>query len=188
MNKEASVDSCTFVAFDFETTGLYPASDKIIEFGAVRFRAGEILGEFSELANPGIPVHEDAARVSGITTEMLADKKPVSELLPSFMTFLDDAILIAHNAGFDAAFLRAALGEHGAGELHNVIIDTQILAQKAFPKQRSYGLQNLVTMLGIPPNTAHRAYDDAVMCMKVFRSCVDALSFMGDLELGEVLT
>ena len=188
MNMDAAVDTVTFTAFDFETTGLYPASDRIIEFGAVRFRGSEMLAEFGALADPGIPIHEDARKVSGISAEMLAGKPAVQVVLPEFMEFVGDSILIAHNAGFDAGFLRAALQEHGYGELSNLIIDTQVLAQRAYPRQRSYGLQNLIAMLGIPPNTAHRALDDAVMCMKLFRACVQELSFMGDLPLSDVLT
>ena len=59
---------------------------------------------------------------------------------------------------------------------------------KAFPRRKSYGLQNLAVELGLPPNRAHRACDDAIMCMRLFNRCVDELSFMGELELGEVLT
>jgi DNA polymerase III alpha subunit (gram-positive type) len=97
-------------------------------------------------------------------------------------------VLLAHNASFDAGFLRAALQETGLGELDNLIIDTQALAQRAFPRLKSYALQSLVEHLGIPPNNAHRALDDSVVCMKLFLSCAEALSFMGQLSLEEVLT
>ena len=69
-----------------------------------------------------------------------------------------------------------------------MVIDTQLLAIKAFPKRKSYALQNLATELNLPRNRAHRAKDDAEMCMKLFLACVEALSFMGDLPLSEVLT
>ncbi|MDA3950043.1 MAG: 3'-5' exonuclease [Spirochaeta sp.] len=182
------VTEFTFVAFDFETTGLHPAVDRVVEFGAVRFTVGTEVAEFEELANPGMPINADAARVSGITDEMVAGKSPVDAVLPRFMEFVGDAILIAHNAEFDTSFLRAELQRAGLPTVENLIIDTQTLGQKAFPGKKSYSLQNLVEMLGIPGNTAHRARDDARQCMRLFEHCVQAMSFMGDLPLADVLT
>lgn len=182
------VASVTFVAFDFETTGLYPASDRIVEFGAVKFRAGEEIDRFERLANPGIPIGADAAAVSGISDADVAGEAPVADVLPEFVGFLEDAVLMAHNAPFDLGFLRAAVQRLGQADIGNTIIDTQVLAMKAFPRRKSYGLQNLAVELGLPPNRAHRACDDAIMCMRLFNRCVDELSFMGELELGEVLT
>ena len=182
------VTDFTFVAFDFETTGLHPAVDRIVEFGAVRFVVGSEQAEFEELSDPGVPIPDEAARVSGITTGMVVGKPAVEAVLPRFMTFAGSAILLAHNAEFDSGFLRAELQRAGMPTVENLIIDTQVLAQKAFPGKKSYSLQNLVEMLGIPANTAHRARDDARQCMRLFEHCVQALSFMGDLPLADVLT
>lgn len=182
------VGSVTFVAFDFETTGLYPATDRIVEFGAVKFRGGEEIGRFERLANPGIPIGADAAAVSGISNADVAGETPVEEVVPEFVAFLEDTVLMAHNAPFDLGFLRAAVQRLGHADIGNTIIDTQLLAMKAFPRRKSYGLQNLATELSLPPNRAHRAFDDAVMCMRLFTRCVEELSFMGELELSEVLT
>ncbi|MCA1753335.1 MAG: 3'-5' exonuclease [Spirochaeta sp.] len=188
MDLDASVDTLLFTAFDFETTGLYSASDRVCEIGAVQFRGMAVLSEFSELVNPGIPIPPDAGAVSGITDIMVAKQPAVAEMLPVFMEFIGDSILVAHNAEFDVGFLRAALHREGLSDVANSIIDTQKLAQKAFPRRRSYSLQNLAEELNIAPGSAHRALDDAVLCMKLFRECVGALSFMGDLSLREVLT
>jgi len=188
MDTGQSVAEVTFTAFDFETTGLYPATDKIIEFGAVRFKAGEIIGTFDALANPGVAIPEQAGAVSGISDDMVASQPAVAEVVPKFVEFLSDTVLVAHNAAFDLGFLRAALQEAGHGDIKNSIIDTVVLAQRAFPRQKSYGLQNLVESLGLARGTAHRGLDDAVMCMRLFQACVEALSFMGEITLGEVLT
>lgn len=188
MDTNTAVDDVTFVAFDFETTGLYPASDRIVEFGGLRFRGEERLAEFEALANPGIPIGAEAAAVSGISDDDVRDALPVAQLIATFHTFIGDAVLVAHNAPFDLGFLRAAIAESGLPEINNLVVDTQQLAIKAFPRRRSYGLQSLATELGLPPNRAHRALDDAVMCMRLFRACVAEMSFMGSLTLGEVLT
>ena len=188
MNMEQSVSSTVFTAFDFETTGLHAGLDRIVELGAVRFRGDSIEAEIEQLVNPECEIPEDAVGVSGIDSEMIRNKQVIAEVLPDFMAMCEDSILIAHNASFDMGFLRAALQETGLPEVNNRVIDTQVLAQRAFPRQRSYSLQALIEMLEIPPNNAHRARDDAYMCMKLFHACADRLSFMGEVTLKEVLT
>lgn len=188
MNPEQSVFETTFTAIDFETTGLYPATDRIVEFGGVQFKDGEILATFDALVDPGVPVTAETLAITGITNEMLAGKPSVDITLPQFINFIGDSIIVAHNAPFDVGFLRAALQLAGMPDVKNPIIDTQLLAQKAYPGQRSYSLQNLVAFLKLPPNNAHRALDDSIMCMKLFEACARELSFMGDLPLSDVLT
>ena len=188
ISEGSSVSSVVFTAFDFETTGLHSATDRIVEFGAVRFRDGKIEQTFQRLSNPGIPIGADAAAISGIGDDDVKGAPPVASIVPEFVEFLGDTVLIAHNAPFDLGFLRAAVLDAGLPDINNTVIDTQLLAIRAFPKQKSYGLQNLATELRLPPNQAHRALDDAIMCMRLFLSCVEALSFMGDIELSQVLT
>jgi DNA polymerase III epsilon subunit family exonuclease len=188
MDSSLSVSDISFVAFDFETTGLHPATDRIIELGAVKFQNRAVLGTFDMLVNPNVEITDAAVNVSGITAEMLASKPTVEEALPAFMEFVSEAVLVAHNAPFDMSFLRAALEHAGMGNVPNTVIDTQVLAQKAYPRLRSYSLQNLVTELGLTRGNAHRALDDAVMCKDLFLTCAEALSFMGEITLAEVLT
>ena len=116
MDSSLSVSDITFVAFDFETTGLHPATDRIIELGAVKFQDRAVLGTFDMLVNPGVAITDAAVNVSGITAEMLASKPAVDQALPEFMEFISGAVLVAHNAPFDMSFLRAALELAGMGE------------------------------------------------------------------------
>lgn len=189
MERDTSIQKITFVAFDFETTGLYPQQDDIIEFGAVKFNTQDgPIAEFRTFVDPKRPVPKEASEISGITSEMLIGEPLLSLVLPQFKDFIDGTVLVAHNAGFDLSFLRAALAKLDFGDIDNFVIDTQQLAKKAFPGQKSYGLQNLATYLQFPPNQAHRALDDAHMCMKLFTSCASTLSFMGEITLHELLT
>ncbi|MEE8441224.1 MAG: 3'-5' exonuclease [Spirochaetia bacterium] len=188
MNNEVSVTGVEFAAFDFETTGLHSAVDRIVEFGAVRFRGSEITAEFCMLVNPGIPIGAEAGAVSGITDADVIAAPSVDSVLPSFIEFLGDSVLMAHNAPFDLGFLRFAVQSAGLPEIRNQVIDTQLLAMTAFPRRQSYALQNLAIELKLARNRAHRAKDDAEICMKLFLASVEALSFMGDLQLAEVLT
>lgn len=175
------------VAIDVETTGLYPATDRVIEWGAVLFRGDEILGEFTELADPGMPISPEASRVSGITDRELAGSRATDEVARDLLAFIGQRVVIAHNADFDLGFLRAAVQRMGLPEPRNLILDTIALSQRAFPGQRSYALQAIREFLQIPENSAHRARDDAETCMKIFRACVKELAFMGDISLGELL-
>ncbi len=188
MDLQASVADVPFTAIDFETTGLEPAVHKIVEFGAAGFKGGEVLDTFEALVNPGVGIDQDAGRISGITNEMVRDQPPIEAMLVPFVQFIGESVLVAHNAAFDVGFLRAALERAGLPPVTNAIIDTQVLAQKAFPRLKSYSLQNLGAALGLPRGNAHRALDDAVMCMRLFLACVDELSFMGEISLEEVLT
>ncbi len=188
MDVSSSISEVTFTAFDFETTGLEPAVHKIVEFGAAKFVGPKVVDTFEGLVNPGVLIDADAGKVSGITNEMVQDKPRVESLLGPFVEFLEGTVLVAHNAAFDLGFLRAALDAADLPPVKNPIIDTQVLAQKAFPRLKSYSLQNLVAELNLPQGNAHRALDDAIMCMKLFLAAADELSFMGEISLEEVLT
>ena len=185
---QAPVSGTVFTAFDFETTGLYPASDRIIELGAVRFRGDSVLETFESLVDPGIPVPAAAAAVSGIRDADLVGAPGLPEVLPGFLRFIGDSVLVAHNAPFDMGFLRAALDLLREGEIGNRVVDTQQLAIRSLPRRKSYGLQNLASELGLSGGRAHRALDDAMLCMRLFGCCVAELSFMGDLSVAELLS
>lgn len=181
------VSSYTFVAFDFETTGLSPHSERIIEVGAVKFKDGKILDTYSAFVNPGKPIPADASRVNGISDAMVADAQTEDVIIPQFMEFAGDAVLIAHNAKFDMSFLRNSLDRLNLPAPSNAIMDTQRLSKKAFPRNKSYALQNLMEVLGIPKNNAHRALDDAESCQRLFMKVCDSMSFMGDLDIAELV-
>lgn len=187
MDKNTPVSQISFVAFDFETTGLSSERDAIVEFGAVKFKDGKILGTFQALVDPGRPIPADAAAISGITDAMVQGQPTLAAVLPDFLKFIDGSVLMAHNAGFDLGFLRKACSQLNAPMPANMVLDTQTIARRSFPGQKSYSLQNLVAFLKFPPNTAHRALDDSQMCMKLFCACVDKKGFMGDCALGDVM-
>lgn len=182
------ISAIDFVAFDFETTGLNPTTDRIIEIGAVRFRDRATVGEFQTMVDPQMPIPPASTDVSGITDAMVAGAPPTEEAIGRFLAFASGAVLIAHNAPFDMGFLRNAVERLGLPQPGNLVIDTQVLASKAFPMLRSYALQNLVDHFSFPRNNAHRALDDSTMCRRVFERCADQLSFMGSIPLSDLLT
>ena len=195
-----------FVAFDFETTGISSHTERIIEIGAVKFQVEKksITEEldlgvapvkfqvgkettFQQLVNPQMPVHPEVTKVHGINDEQLANQPVIDEVMPRFLAFIGDAVLIAHNASFDMGFLRIELNRCGLSSVQNTIVDTIALARKTFPKLGKYNLQHLVTIWNFPPNTAHRALNDAQQCKRVFERCVQEQSSTGSLLLKDLL-
>jgi len=166
---KAYAGGAVFVAFDLETTGLEPRRDKIVEIGAVKFNRMGIIARFSTLINPGIPMPEEAGRVNNISDEMLRGKPSLDEALPDFLSFIGKTVLAAHNAPFDCGFINAKLKT----PLPNPIADTLVFSREVFRGLPSYSLQNLAAALRIPVRDAHRAEDDARLCMEILVRCLE---------------
>lgn len=114
---EGSIKNCC-IAFDVETTGLSPVSDRIVEIGAVIFQNGTVHKVFSSLVNPGIPIPQSASNINHITNSMLASAPSEKEIYPQLADFLGNAlrgeiIMCAHNAKFDFSFLCNTLSRLG---------------------------------------------------------------------------
>jgi DNA polymerase-3 subunit epsilon len=163
-----------FTAFDIETTGLDNRRDSIVEIGAVRFNGQGVIDRYAQLADPGIPMPAGAGRVNNITDEMLAGQPPIQEVLPAFLRFAGDSIVVAHNAPFDCGFVNSSLsrlcddGYVASPALPNRVADTLPLARRLLPGRDHYRLQSLTAALGIRAEAAHRALDDARLCMELF--------------------
>ena len=97
-----------YVIFDLETTGLSPQSERITEIGAVKMKDGKVVERFSEFVNPGRSLSPEISNLTGITDAMLAGKPDETDVVPMFMNFVGDAVLVAHNASFDMSFIDAS--------------------------------------------------------------------------------
>src|SRR5438477_338230 len=126
----APLHEVTFVVVDLETTGASAASCAITEVGAVKLRGGECLGTFETLVNPGIAIPPAITVLTGITEAMLVPAPPIERVLPTFLEFLGDAVVVGHNVRFDIGFLRAALDRTGYARLANRAVDTCALARR----------------------------------------------------------
>ena len=164
----AVYDTAAFIAFDTETTGLDPASGRIVEIGAVKFDRRGVIARYNVLINPEMPMPEEAGKVNGITDEMLKDKPLIADVFPDFFDFIGTGVLVAHNAPFDINYVNAELKRSGKPPLSNKVVDTRIFAKEVFPGLSSYALQDLAVQFGITALEAHRAEDDARVCMELF--------------------
>lgn len=164
----AVYDTAAFIAFDTETTGLDPASGRIVEIGAVKFDRRGVIARYNVLINPEMPMPEEAGKVNGITDAMLKDKPLIADVFPDFFDFIGTGVLVAHNAPFDINYVNAELKRAGKPPLTNKVVDTRIFAKEVFSGLSSYALQDLAVQFGITALEAHRAEDDARVCMELF--------------------
>lgn len=164
----AVYDTAAFIAFDTETTGLDAAVGKIVEIGGVKFDRRGIIARYNVLINPQMPMPEEAGKVNGITDAMLKDKPVIAAVFPDFLEFIGTSILVAHNAPFDINYVNTELARAEKPLLTNKVVDTRIFAKEVFPGLSSYALQDLAVQFGITALEAHRAEDDARVCMELF--------------------
>ena len=162
----------SFCALDFETTGLYPHSDEIIEIGAVRFKGGLETDSFSTLIRPEQPIPAEATAVHGIDDAMVADAPSLKEALPRLLDFLSDSILLAHNVNFDLSFLKAACTRYGLPMPKGLGIDSCTFAREVLKGEAGYSLQKLAAAHGLSDGRPHRALDDARTCGALFELIV----------------
>lgn len=153
-----------YVVFDLETTGINPVSDEIIEIAAVKVRDGSIVGNFSSLVNPGIPIPAGATAVNGITNQMVADAPKLNIVLKQFLDFIGGDILVGHNIHtFDLKFiLKSADTLFGIG-IHNDYVDTLFMARACLPMLKHHRLSDVSNYFQISTEGAHRALCDCIM-------------------------
>ena len=171
-----------YVAFDLETTGLSSQKDEIIEIGAVRMQGGKELERFQTFVNPGRRLEQKIVELTGITDAMLADAPSIETVLPEFLEFVGDRVLVAHNADFDTGFIREACRKQGL-PYGFTSVDTLILSQNLLPHLNKFKLDVVSNALSLPDFNHHRAGDDAVTCGLIFHKLTDKLR---ELELSRL--
>lgn len=169
-----------FVAFDLETTGIKPLSDKIVEIGAVLFDGDVAVGTYGTLIDPGVSIPADASAVNGITNEMVRGKPRIADVLGDFAAFCGTLPLVAHNAPFDFKFLLEDIVFHRAIAPQGPVLDTLPLARKVFPGLANYKLWTLVRHFDFPSGTFHRAEEDSAYCGLLFDKIVRTLELRGE--------
>lgn len=149
----------SYVCIDLETTGLDPKRDKIIEMGAVRVDNNQITAQWESFVNPGRKLEERIVELTGIRDEQLVDAPKIEQILPEFLDFISDRVLLGHSVLFDFSFLKkAAVNERMSFERQG--IDTLKIARKYLQNLESRSLEHLCKYYGIP-HSAHRALEDA---------------------------
>ena len=166
---ESRLVDTTFCVFDLETTGTTGA-DTITEIGAVKVRGGEVIGEFNTLVNPDVGIPAYISVLTGITNQMVANSPRLSSVLPAFLEFVADSVLVAHNARFDVGFIKRACTKYEYDWPGNPVIDTLALSRHVLLRDEipNYKLSSLAALFHTSTTPNHRALDDA-------RATVDVL-------------
>lgn len=177
----------TFAVLDLETTGLDPVADRITEVGVVKARAGEVLGEFATLVNPGRPIPPAVSTVTGITDHLVADRLPIEAVLPALVEFLRGTVLVAHNAPFDTRFLAATLQRHAYPPLDLPVLDTAAIARRILRDEvRNCRLSTLAAHARSRTVPEHRALPDARATLDVLHLLIERTGSLGATTLEDL--
>ncbi len=179
--------SGVFVVVDLETTGLSRYKHKITEIAAVKMKGKEIVDEFQTLINPGVKIPRFITRLTGIDDVMVKDAPAVSEVLPSFLNFLGDQVMVAHNATFDYGFISHNASEHLDVNFENFRLCTKKLANRLLPDLHSKRLGVICEHFGINNDQAHRAMSDVRATSEVFCRFLDMVGEQGISMVDELL-
>lgn len=176
-SNQSLIDS-TFVYFDFETTGFNPETNNIIEIGAVKYKNGMEIDRFQSFVKINERLSLKIKTLTNISDFDVADAPTLEKILPDFISFYEDAILVAHNASFDLGFLNKALEKLNYENLKNAVIDTLELSKFLDKKRKLHRLGNTARAYGVnyDENTAHRADYDALVLAEIFEKMKIVLS------------
>ena len=175
----------TYIVFDIETTGFSSIRDRIIEIGAVKVVNGKIVDRFSTFVNPQRPIPFEITNLTSITDEMVMGSPAIDVILPQFLEFVGDGVLVAHNAGFDVGFIEQNCRNLGLDD-HFAYLDTVALARVLLPTLSKYKLNVVAKALNISLENHHRAVDDAGATAEIFVKFVEMLKKDNITTLKEV--
>ncbi|MFO7959660.1 MAG: DEDD exonuclease domain-containing protein [Nitriliruptoraceae bacterium] len=178
----------TFVVLDLETTGLRAEADRITEVGAVKVRGGEVLGELRTFVHPGRPIPPAVTAITGITDAMVAGAPTMAGVLDHLLGFLTGAVLVAHNAAFDLAFLRTAASRHGYPPPEPRVVDTARLSRRLLGDEvRDHRLATLARHLHARTVPEHRALADARATVDVLHGLLERAGSLGATTLEDLV-
>lgn len=163
------------IAVDIEATGGKPPTEKMVEIGAVKFRKGREIEEFSYLINPEKRLQPFVAKMTGLSDELLSKAHSIEWVMERFLKFIQNEILIMHDPFPDMSFIDDATLRCFGGVLINPIIDTLTIAKKKLGLHAGLSLSRIVERLDIMQDDHHRALADA-------RSTALAYFLLRDLE------
>jgi DNA polymerase III epsilon subunit family exonuclease len=179
------LEELDFVVVDIEATGAKMPPNRIIELGAYRIRGGKIVDSFVTLVNPEIPIPRFVIALTGITNEMVKQADLFADVAPRWLEFVEDAVLIAHNAPFDTNFLNHEIARVYPGHrMINPNLCTVTLSRQAVPGLANYRLETVADHFSIPIFDRHRAGSDALATAEVFLHLLDRLNEHGIKDLA----
>lgn len=181
------LERATYVVVDLETTGLRPGTCRICEIGAVRVRELELGETFQTLANPGIALGRAVASLTGLRDRELRRAPPAAEAVRRFLAFAGDAVLVAHNARFDLAFLDRETERLTGRRLAGPVVDTVALARRVLEgRVARASLASLAHFFGTSVRPCHRALPDATATAEILLALIGLAQERGATSVADL--
>lgn len=162
-----------FVVLDFETTGLSPIENNIIQIGAIRYVNFELVEEYNTLVNPKEPISSTITKITGITNKDVANAPAIEQVLPSLLEFINTNVIVAHNASFDMKFLLENIERLNLTSKKYRVIDTLSLARKCIDETPNHKLPTLKAFLNLDHLESHDALADCKVTGELYKYCYD---------------
>lgn len=167
------ISTLDFVSIDIETTGFSSIFDEIIELGAAKYRNGKIVDTFSSLVHPHNPVDDFITGLTGISNEMLEEAPELSSILPAFLDFIGNDVLVGHNVNFDINFIYDACEEIGLSPLSNDFIDTVRISRRIHKDMPNHKLDTMIDFYGFERRALHRSLNDCELTAMCYLKMVE---------------
>lgn len=188
------MNEAKYAVIDTELSGLDYRKDAIISIGGVRMVGGKIyVGDaFYRLVNPGAEFNTLNVTIHGITPSDLKEKPGIESVLPEFIDFCGNDVIIGFYPSIDLAFLNREMSKIYGLSIKNLVVDVFVLYRWIRHKAGdghvgNPSLYGIAQDLGIPVRDAHNAISDAFITAQVFQRLLYALSDLGIRSVGELV-
>lgn len=161
------------IAVDTETSGQYPIQDDICEIAAVKSIGGKIVDTYQTLVKPREKMSDFIIGIHGITNEMVKDAPKITEVLPGFLDFIQEGVVVGHHSPFDLGFLSYELEKQSLPLPVDPVLCSSLISRNTITGTPNHKLQTLIQYLGIDGGQAHRALDDAKACLELTFHCIN---------------
>jgi DNA polymerase-3 subunit epsilon len=182
VDAKIEIDRCPYVVFDMEMTGLNLKKDFIVSIGGVKMTGGKIHAseKFYTLVKPPVNLEKENVVIHRITPDELVDQAPIDEVLPRFLEFIKDSVLVGHYVHFDLGFLNKFMKQIYGKKLKNPAMDTHNLHEWLLQNDSGFrqhyrggsvktDLFSLAKRYNIEVNEAHNALIDSYITAQLFQ-------------------
>lgn len=176
-----------YTILDIETTWLSTHRHKITEIAAIRFDWENVLWEFQTLINPERNIPSEITKLTWITNEMVLNAPKFFEIIPNFLNFIQDDIIVAHNASFDYGFISENIYANTWNWIKNECLCTRKLANRLIPDLPKKNLWSICDYLGLKNERAHRAMWDTKVTVEIFKHFLQLLNQNGINNKAEII-
>jgi DNA polymerase III subunit epsilon len=159
------------IAIDTETSGQYPMQDNLCEIAAVKSLGGQVIDTYQTLVDPQVKMTDFVIGIHGITNEMVKGAPKIQEVLPDFLKFISEGVIVGHHSPFDLGFLVYDLEKINLPLPNQPALCSSLISRNSIVGTPNHKLQTLIKFLNLDGGQAHRALDDSVACLQLLMEC-----------------